>query len=149
MNLSSGTNKRNNALSGRKGREFALQLAYSMEVGRQGLPESLKGVTDSQVWSEEARLYGLTLAEKYLENQESIESEIKSAVSHWDVDRIAVVDRLLISLATTEMLYMADVPVKVCISEAINLAKKYSTEQSGRFVNGILDALAKRHSNLQ
>ncbi len=126
-----------------------MQLVYSMEVGRQALPESLKGVSDSQTWTEDARIYGVTLAEKYLEMQASIEEEIRSAVSHWDVERIAVVDRLLISLATTEMLYMADVPVRVCISEAIDLAKKYSTEQSGRFVNGILDALAKRHSNLQ
>ena len=73
-----------------------------------------------------------------------IEKAIQGVLRHWDPDRIARVDDCIIRLATCELVSCPDIPSAVSINEGIELAKKYSTEQSGRFVNGILDAISSQ-----
>ena len=70
--------------------------------------------------------------------------EVSKMVKNWDFKRVALVDRLVIRMAFCELLYFDEIPPKVTINEAIELAKTFSTEQSGRFVNGILDSLYKK-----
>jgi len=72
---------------------------------------------------------------------EKIDEEIRRAVQKWDIARLAVIDLIVLRMAIAEFLYFDDIPFKVTINEAIELAKEYSTAQSGRFVNGILDAV--------
>jgi N utilization substance protein B len=72
---------------------------------------------------------------------------VAKAAENWKYERIALVDRLVLRIALCELLYFDDIPPKVTINEAIDLAKKFSTAESGRFVNGMLDALFKKYSD--
>ncbi len=83
-----------------------------------------------------------TLCERVAEKDSPIDHLIGQAVQKWDLNRIAVLDHIILRTAIAEFLYFDDIPFKVTINEAIELAKRYSTGQSGRFVNGILDAVS-------
>jgi N utilization substance protein B len=134
-------------ISRRRGREFAMQLLYSVEVGKEAFAEALKGLGEDPELPEDAREYGTLLARKVLENQEDLDARLKAAAENWDLERIAIVDKLIIHVATAELMFMQDVPLKVAINEAVDIAKKFSTGESSRFVNGVLDAIAKTFQN--
>lgn len=72
---------------------------------------------------------------------DDIEKHIKAKVTRWELDRIAMIDRILLRIGICEFLYFPDIPPKVSINESIEIAKLYSTEKSGGFVNGVLDAI--------
>lgn len=134
-------------ISRRRGREFAMQLLYAVEVGKEAFAEALKGLSDDPELPQDAREYGTLLARKVLECQQDLDARIAAAASNWDLDRIAIVDKLIIRCAVAELMYMRDVPLKVAINEAVDIAKKFSTGDSSRFVNGVLDAIAKTFQN--
>jgi len=134
-------------ISRRRGREFAMQLLYAVEVGKEAFAEALKGLSDDPELPQDAREYGTCLARKVLESQQDLDARIAAAASNWDLDRIAIVDKLIIRCAVAELMYMQDVPLKVAINEAVDIAKKFSTGDSSRFVNGVLDAIAKTFQN--
>jgi N utilization substance protein B len=85
------------------------------------------------------RLFADPLIRGVLENRERLDEEIKKYARNWDLHRIAVVDRNILRLAIYEMLFRDDIPPVVSINEAVDVAKKFSTQDSGKFVNGILD----------
>ncbi len=89
----------------------------------------------------ELRLFADPLIRGTLEHLSEIDALIKKHTKNWQLHRIATVDRNILRLAIYEMLYREDIPPVVSINEAIEIAKKYSTEESGRFVNGILDKI--------
>jgi N utilization substance protein B len=89
----------------------------------------------------EARDFALTLISLVLDNLAKIDSIVACAVENWEISRMTVVDRNTLRLGTAEIVF-GDVPPRVAINEAIEIAKKYSTENSGGFVNGILDRVA-------
>jgi N utilization substance protein B len=66
---------------------------------------------------------------------------IREKVNNWEMERIALIDRILLRIAIAELLYFPDIPPKVSINEAIEIAKEYSTAKSGKFINGVLDAI--------
>ncbi|MBW8886370.1 MAG: transcription antitermination factor NusB [Fibrobacteres bacterium] len=134
-------------ISRRRGREFAMQLLYAVEVGKEAFAEALKGLAEDPDLPQDAREYGTRLARKVLESQQDLDARISAAASNWDLDRIAIVDKLIIRCAVAELMYMQDVPLKVAINEAVDIAKKFSTGDSSRFVNGVLDAIAKTFQN--
>jgi len=134
-------------ISRRRGREFAMQLLYAVEVGKEAFAEALKGLSEDPDLPQDAREYGTLLARKVLECQQDLDARIAAAASNWDLDRIAIVDKLIIRCAVAELMYMPDVPLKVAINEAVDIAKKFSTGDSSRFVNGVLDAIAKTFQN--
>jgi N utilization substance protein B len=134
-------------ISRRRGREFAMQLLYAVEVGKEAFAEALKGLAEDPELPMDAREYGTRLARKVLESQQDLDARIAAAASNWDLERIAIVDKLIIRCAVAELMYMQDVPLKVAINEAVDIAKKYSTGDSSRFVNGVLDAIAKTFQN--
>jgi N utilization substance protein B len=134
-------------ISRRRGREFAMQLLYAVEVGKEAFAEALKGLSEDPELPLDAREYGTRLARKVLESQEDLDARISAAASNWDLERIAIVDKLIIRCAVAELMYMQDVPLKVAINEAVDIAKKFSTGDSSRFVNGVLDAIAKTFQN--
>ncbi len=87
----------------------------------------------------ETRLFSEPLIKGVLDHRDAIDEIIKKHAKNWDFHRIAVVDRNIMRLAIYEMLHREDIPPVVSINEAVDIAKKFSTEDSGKFVNGILD----------
>ena len=130
-------------ISKRRGREFAMQLLYAVEVGKEAFAVAVKGMSNDPDLLADAKEYGTLLARKVLENQEEINTRIQEASSHWDLERIAVIDRIVIACGAAELMYFPDIPTGVAINEAVDIAKKFSTGESSRFVNGVLDAIAK------
>jgi transcription antitermination protein NusB len=82
------------------------------------------------------------LVEKIASDDACLDDWISRSVEKWDLSRLAIIDLIILRIAIAEFLYFDDIPYKVTINEAIELAKRYSTAQSGRFVNGILDAVS-------
>lgn len=89
----------------------------------------------------ETRLFAEPLIKGVLEHRNAIDEKIKSHAKNWDFHRIAAVDRNIMRLAIYEMLYRDDIPPVVSINEAVDIAKRFSTQDSGKFVNGILDKI--------
>ncbi len=89
----------------------------------------------------ETRLFAEPLIKGVLEHRDAIDEKIKSHTKNWDFHRIAAVDRNIMRLAIYEMLYRDDIPPVVSINEAVDIAKRFSTQDSGKFVNGILDKI--------
>jgi len=81
-----------------------------------------------------------------IENREQVDALIREQADNWRLERMPPVDRNVLRLAVFEMLYETDTPKLVIVDEAIELAKKFGSEQSGRFVNGLLDGLLKQHT---
>ena len=89
----------------------------------------------------EARRFAGELVRGVIEHRDEIDARIVAVTEHWDLARMAVVDRNVLRLGTYELLFREDIPPKVSINEAVELAKRYSTAESGTFVNGILDRI--------
>jgi transcription antitermination protein NusB len=130
-----------------RARELALQFLYVLDV--QG-PESVEGLDrfldeelETKPSNEPAREYARRLVEGTMRHRAEIDVLLGEAARNWDLSRMAVVDRNVLRLGCYEMLHEPDVPTKVAINEAIELGKRFSTEQSGAFVNGILDRIRK------
>jgi N utilization substance protein B len=148
----------------RESRERAVQFLFQHDLNKpEQLDQALDHFWQSQravviaqdkavaTWGEEAelpplssqeaslRLFADPLIKGTLENRERLDEEIKKHTQNWDLGRMAVVDRNILRLAIYEMFYRDDIPPVVSINEAVDIAKKFSTEESGRFVNGILD----------
>jgi N utilization substance protein B len=124
----------------RKLREKVLQILYAFEMHRSGLSEiiddQLKDITDV-----EDREFCTGIINYVLAEREVIEKYIEKKLVNWEVGRIAIIDKILLRIAIGELLFAVDVPPKVSINETIEIAKEYSTAKSGKFINGILDAV--------
>ena len=121
-------------------REKVLQVLYAYEINN----ENLQALTDSllaEVQDENLISFGKELINKVIINKNEFDQRIKQRVSNWEMNRIAIIDRILLRMALCEILYFPDIPPKVSINEAIELAKTFSTAGSGKFINGILDAI--------
>ncbi len=124
-------------------RECALQILYQYEMNPEPMAEILKlfWAQQDEVFSDEVHNFAEKLALGVMENQSEIDKVLEKYADNWELSRMAMIDRNVMRLATYELLYLADVPPKVTLNEAVNLAKKFSQEESGKFVNGILDKI--------
>ncbi len=123
-------------------REVVMQILYAFEIRKEDIHKVAEGLMPEEITSHpKARDFALSLLEKVTSNLPTIDSKIKSHADNWELDRMAIIDKNLMRIAIAEMLYFPDVPPKVSINEAIEIAKQYSTDKSGKFVNGILDAV--------
>ena len=129
----------------RLGRELALQSLYLAEQTGGDPGKALPGLPGWPLASEQARRFAEALIDRLLQHEETVNGHITAVVQHWDRDRVARIDDCILRLGACELIAFLDIPTAVSINEAIELAKKYSTEQSGGFVNGVLDAVAARH----
>ena len=129
----------------RKARELVLQALYAFEISGEGMERVLEDVLERQKPPADITEFTTALVSKTVEHVAEIDEIIAQKVQRWELSRIAVVDKNLLRLAICELLYFDDIPQKVSINEAIELAKIYSTAESGRFVNGILDSVAGLH----
>jgi transcription antitermination protein NusB len=117
-------------------REHAVSLLYEAEMKKSSLPEVLAGLSVSP------DPYTVALLEGVDADSARIDELMAAAAVGWEVSRMPVIDRTILRLATWELMDRPDVPVAVVIDEAVELAKQYSTEQSGGFVNGVLSTIA-------
>jgi transcription antitermination factor NusB len=124
-----------------RAREVALQVLYQVDVRGDELLADLDPLLHLSEVSEEVREYARGLVTGTAECRPESDRLIASVTEHWDISRMAVVDRNILRMAVYEMLRREDVPAKVAINEAIELGKKFSTENSGAFINGILDRI--------
>ncbi len=124
-------------------RELALHLLYQMDLRNEELTVVLPELLEFLRPTEEDRAFALQLAEGTIEHGEAIDSQLCRVARNWDLARLASIDRCVLRLAVAELMLMPQSPTRVVLDEAIELAKSYSTEQSGRFVNGVLDPIAK------
>jgi len=128
-----------------RARELALQALYQLDLrGAEVLDDVGHLLYESQAEAE-VRQFARTLIEGCWAHREQLDALIASVAENWDIHRMAVVDRNVLRLASYELLFLDDVPPKVAINEAIDLAKRYSTADSGAFVNGILDRIRLEH----
>jgi N utilization substance protein B len=127
----------------RKARELVLQSLYSYEIKAGDAEENLQDFFSKADLDPQAKIFAAKLYHKVIDNLKDIDSMIKSCVKHWDLSRISVVDKNILRMGICEFLFFEDIPKKVSLDEAIELAKKYGGEDSGSFVNGILDAIAQ------
>ncbi|MCX7836102.1 MAG: transcription antitermination factor NusB [bacterium] len=127
-------------ISRHSARVTALQLLYDIEI---------TGRTFLEVWNGTVLTgdpnqieFSKRLVQQTHEHEEMLDEEISKWVEHWTVDRLALTDKLILRMALCELFILEETPPKVVINEAIEIAKEFSTSQSGRFINGILDAAA-------
>jgi transcription antitermination factor NusB len=123
-------------------RELALKVLYRIDISGEDYKEASSEIL-GEVKDEEIVEFANTLIEGTIENKERIDGIIEKYALNWELDRMAVIDRNILRFATYELLECDDIPPKVTINEAIELAKKYGDQESGRFVNGILDKIAR------
>jgi len=131
------------AISRRKLREKVLQILYAYELSNDSLDIMFDDLLQD-VEDEEAKEFVKSLTLLTIKHRDEYDEMIRQVVKNWEIDRIAVIDRLLIRMATCEMLHFPEIPTKVSINEVIEIAKRYSTDQSDKFINGVLDAILKR-----
>lgn len=125
-----------------RARELALQILFQLDSGQENLKESLKTFWFLHRHPKEIREFANRLAEGTQGNLKAIDEKIVRYAEHWEIKRMAIVDRNILRLAAYELLYCPDIPIKVSLNEAVELAKKFSTEKSGQFVNALLDKIA-------
>jgi N utilization substance protein B len=123
-----------------RGREVALQVLYQMEQNSGFRAADVRRFIERRVLGDETLVeFTLELISGVKEHQAEIDEMIRQVAENWRLDRMAAIDRNILRLGAFEMLFQPEVPAKVAINEALELAKRYSTAQSSRFVNGILD----------
>ena len=123
----------------RRGREHVLKALYAFELGSQTKEEIAETILENGGLDENTLEFARQLFEKTIEQMVGIDERIEALATNWKLDRIAIVDKNILRMAICEVEHMPDIPVKVAINEAIELAKKYSTLESASFVNGIMD----------
>lgn len=144
-----------------RSREFALQILYEIDIAQVACEEAIKEFweerTDLELSADErevleadkdeaeVREYAERLVRGVYGHIQATDPIIEKYAENWKMDRMACVDRNILRLATFEILHADDIPVKVAINEAVELAKRYGEGDSSKFVNGILDRIAKTH----
>ena len=125
----------------RKARELALQALFYMEVNPNGFEEKLDLYCRDFAPSKEIRPFFETLVRGVNTDRERIDEIIERYSANWKIRRMSGVDRNVLRMAVYELIFCEDIPYKVSINEAIDVGKKFGTEESGGFINGILDSI--------
>ena len=126
-----------------KAREVALCLLYQIELTKSDFNKTTQTYLENNPQKQEVVDFLSVLVQGVLTNSDFIDSLIKKHVKNWEISRMAAIDRNILRMACFELLFLEDIPPKVSINEAIELAKRYGDIDSPRFVNGILDKIYK------
>ncbi len=128
----------------RDGREAAIQFLYQFDAHKPAnVDEALAAFWKQTEEPQNVRDFATDLLRGALEKLPEVDAKIRTLADNWDFERLAVVDRNILRLAVYEMLFRPEIPPVVSINEAIEIAKKFSTAESGKFVNGLLDRVKK------
>ena len=125
----------------RKAREVALQVLYGIDLAQGNLRETMDLFWHNFEAPEKVKAFSSALVEGTWNNRAQIDTLISSCAENWSVERMSIVDRSILRMAVYEFLYCHEIPPKVAINEAIDLGKLFGSENSGAFINGVLDAL--------
>jgi len=127
-----------------KARECALKILYKIDITKDECNDSMEDfwVSNKEV-EPSVKAFANDLVKGVSENIDNIDKIISSYATNWNIKRMAIVDRNILRLSTCELIYMKDIPPKVSINEAVEIAKKYGDKDSSKFVNGILDKIKK------
>ena len=131
----------------RKARESAMQALYALEMNN-GYPADILDLYDESFNDSEDDEYMKQLFHCVVEQTSWADDLISKCLKNWEYGRVALLDKILLRMGVSEMYHMEDVPPKVSISEMVEIAKVYSTEESSSFVNGILDTIYKDYSEI-
>ena len=131
----------------RIGRVTALQAIYAYEISNEDKNKILKDTLSRHSFDNDMEIFVKDLFYLSVKNKKWCEEKIIERLNNWEFERVALLDRLLLILAISEIFFIDDVPPKVSISEAIEIAKQYSTEESPGFINGVLDNIYKSIPN--
>jgi transcription antitermination factor NusB len=127
----------------RRSREYALQILFQLDLTGSELNEDIW----NEFWKgndedDDVKEFTRDIVASTKKHIAEIDEAIKKAAEHWSITRMAVIDRNILRAAAYELLYRKDIPPSVVMNEALEIAKKYSTEESAPFINGILDKIA-------
>jgi len=125
----------------RQARECALEVLYRLDLVGDESENTIAEILLRKNPSEEAETYLRRLIDAALGNQQEIDTILRKHLTRWRLERLTVLDRAILRLAAAEILYFDDVPPKVSINEAVDIAKKYGDDEAGKFVNGVLDSV--------
>ena len=129
----------------RKAREATMQALYALEINN-GFPQDVLELCDDSFNNSENDIYTRELFNCVVEKQSWADDLISQCLENWEYSRVAILDKILLRMGVSEIYHIDDVPPKVSISEMVEIAKVYSTEESSSFVNGILDTIYKNYS---
>ena len=129
----------------RKAREATMQALYALEINN-GFPQDVLELCDDSFNNSENDIYTRELFNCVVEKQSWADDLISQCLENWEYGRVAILDKILLRMGVSEIYHIDDVPPKVSISEMVEIAKVYSTEESSSFVNGILDTIYKNYS---
>lgn len=126
----------------REVREKAMQVLYAYEISKEPIEMLLETIAGEEL-NDDEELYRFAQALVYsvLNHRAEADMLIREKSQHWNFDRIATLDLVLLRMGIVEFIYFPEIPVKVSINECVDIAKRFSTDQSGRFVNGMLDSI--------
>jgi len=122
-------------------RELVMQALYAIEISKDAPQHVVDTILGELKENNSDFDFAQSLFIKSITHQAEIDKRLKSKAVHWEFHRIALIDKILLRMSLCELLYFPDIPPKVTINEAIEIAKDYSTESSGTFINGIMDAV--------
>ena len=125
----------------RRARELAMQALFYMDASQNASPQMLERFCENFTPPQKARPFFMKLVKGVLEAKPQIDTLIERFSKNWRVHRMSCVDRNIMRVAVFEMLSCPDIPPKVSINEAIDVGKKFGTEESGAFINGIIDSI--------
>jgi len=130
----------------RKARELMVQAVYAAKVGGKSLDEAVAEQVERRTPTEDTFAYVERLRVELQQHGEELDRRIDASLTGWSPERVGVVERAILRLALLEILYLPETPSKVSISEAVDLAKTYSSDDASRFVNGVLDRILKEEA---
>lgn len=128
-------------------RELAMKILYRYEEGDTDLPVVISNISEGKKYATNDKVFCQTLVDTTMNNLPEIDREITTVLKNWSIKRISVIDRTILRLGTCEVLFLEDIPPQVSINEAIEIGKKYGGKDSGRFINGILDAVKRNNES--
>jgi transcription antitermination factor NusB len=133
----------------RLSRGYALQLLFQYDFTHRDPSEIISGFWTDKKAEKDVIDFANAIFRGTVKNLKQIDNFIKETAEHWVLERMAIVDRNIIRLASYEILFRNDIPPIVSIDEAIEIAKKYSSSESSSFINGILDKITKKYHRVQ
>jgi len=130
----------------RKSRELAMQALFCMDTLKNESDELLEGLSGMLELAPDINRFYMTLIKGVIDNKSQLDQLIEQFSSNWKISRMGCVDRNILRIAAFEILYCHDIPPKVSINEAVDIGKLYGTEESGSFINGILDGIYQQQT---
>jgi transcription antitermination protein NusB len=125
----------------RRGRETALKLLYALDITQEPVDELLQAPWLDTVAPEAVREFSVALVSGVMAHRDEIDSLVQEWSMNWSLERIGIIERNILRFAIYELLFLTDIPPNVTINEAVEVAKRYGTDEAPSFINGILDRI--------